>query len=150
MKFSALSGGCQCGRVRYTVSAPARSVVHCHCSQCRLSHATLAGTSATLDRDRFTIEQGEDHITSFEHPPGNHRKFCKTCGSSLFYIADDLPEVLFYFPATLDGGAHPGHEEGAEHHIHLSSKASWEIIETNLPKHDRGIDRATLMNDSSD
>lgn len=148
MKSFTLSGGCLCGRVRYSVTAPARCVVHCHCSQCRLSHATLFGTSATIDRDQFAIEKGEDNITSYEHPPGNHRKFCGTCGCSLFYIADDLPEILFYFPATLDEGAHPGHEKGTERHIHLASKAPWEVFETQLPKHDGGIDRATLMNES--
>lgn len=148
MRSSTLSGGCLCRQVRYLVSAPARCVIHCHCSQCRLSHATLVGTSATLYKDQFSIEKGKDNITSFEYPAGNHRKFCRTCGSSLFYIADDLPEMLFYFPATLDDGAHPGHEKEAEHHIHLSSKASWEELETQLQKHDDGIDRATLMNES--
>ena len=147
MKPTPLTGGCLCGQVRYSVSAPARSVVHCHCSQCRLSHATLVGTSAVLDRDQMTIEAGEANLTSFEHPPGNHRKFCRTCGSSLFYYADSLPEILFYFPATLDDGAHPGHEDGSEHHIHLASKAGWERFETHLPRHDGGIDRATLMNE---
>lgn len=146
-KSFALAGGCLCGAVRYTVLAPARSIVHCHCSQCRRSHATLIGTSATIDRDKLKIETGEAHLSSFEYPPGNHRKFCRTCGNSIFYVADELPGVLFYFPATLDNGAHPGHSAGAEHHIHLTSRAHWEPYNEMLPEHECGIDRATLLNE---
>ena len=145
-KSFALTGGCLCGAVRYTALAPAHSVLHCHCSQCRRSHATLVGTSATIDRDKLQIDEGEAQLSSFEHPPGNHRKFCRTCGSSVFYVADELPDILFYFPATLDGGAHPGHDVAAEHHIHLASRAHWEPFNTQLPEHEGGIDRATLLN----
>lgn len=138
-------GGCLCGQVRYAVGGPARCVLHCHCSQCRLSHASLMGVSATIDRDLFRVTAGAQSLTSFEHPPGNHRKFCSACGSSLFYVSDDLPDILFYFPATLDGGAHPGHAEGAENHIYVASKAPWESVEPRLPRHDHGVDRSVLM-----
>ena len=141
-----LTGGCLCGAVRYSVGAPARCLVHCHCSQCRRSHATLIGTSATLDRDQLAIDKGLNDLTSFEYPPGNHRSFCRVCGSSIYYVCDEIPEVLFYFPATLDDGSNPGHADGAEHHIHVTSKVEWELIETSLPTHDEGVDRATLMN----
>lgn len=143
-----ISGGCLCGRVRYTVGGPAHSVLHCHCSQCRLSHASLVGTSATIDRELFGVADGAENLTSYEHPPGNHRKFCSACGSSLFYISDDLPDILFYFPATLDDGAHPGQAERAENHIHVASKAPWESIELHLPRHDHGVSCAILMNNA--
>ena len=145
-----ISGGCLCGQVRYTVSGPAHCVLHCHCSQCRLSHASLTGTSATIDRDHFTLDEGEENLTAFEHPPGNVHQFCSRCGSSLYYLCDELPEILFYFPATLDDGAHPGHAEGTENHIHVASKARWESLQSYLPKHDQGVDRSVLMNEVGD
>lgn len=145
-----ISGGCLCGRVRYSVNGPAHCVLHCHCSQCRLSHASLTGTSATIDRHLFKVEEGEENLTSFEHPPGNVRQFCSGCGSSLFYLSAELPSVLFYFPATLDDGVHPGHAEGTETHIHVASKAKWESLETQLPRHDHGVGRAVLTNEVGD
>lgn len=139
-----ISGGCLCGLVRYTVHGPALCVLHCHCSQCRLSHASLAGVSATIERRLFKIDEGGESLTSFEHPPGNDRRFCRRCGGSIFYVSDELPDLLFYFPSTLDDGAHPGHADGAERHIHIGSKAAWESLETTLPKHDQGVDRSVL------
>ena len=92
------------------------------------------------------IDEGESNLTSFESPPGIKRRFCRTCGCSLFYFVDELPSILFYYPATLDDGAHPGHSEGAEHHVYVGSKAEWELLETSLPRHDAGIERDILLN----
>lgn len=30
-----LTGGCLCGAVRYSISAPLKNVIACHCSHCR-------------------------------------------------------------------------------------------------------------------
>jgi hypothetical protein len=63
----------------------------------------------------------------------------------VFYFDDKFPEVMFYYPATLDGGMHPGHAKEAEHHVHVGSKANWESFEDSLPRHDEGLDQAVLM-----
>jgi hypothetical protein len=52
--------------------------------------------------------------------------------------------MVFYFPATLDNGAHPGHAEGTEHHVFVDSKAAWEGFEDNLPRHAQGVGIAAL------
>ena len=78
-----------------------------------------------------------------------HRQFCRTCGCSLFYYLDALPDILFYYPATLDGGVHPGHPEGTEHHVHVGSKAKWESFEDSLPRHNEELDQTMLTNNES-
>ena len=90
------------------------------------------------------IDEGEENLTSFETPPGIHRQFCRTCGCSLLYYLDDLPDIVFYYPATLDGGVHPGHPEASEHHVHVGSKANWESFEDSLPRHDEGLEKTML------
>ena len=44
---------------------------------------------------------------------------------------------MYFMPATLDGGAHPGHPADKEPHIHVGSKAEWERITDDLPKYDQ-------------
>ncbi len=139
-----VSGGCLCGSVRYTVSGPALCVVHCHSSICRRIHASLVATGATIERENLSIDKGEANLTTFEDL-GVRRQFCRTCGSSLFYFADDLQGMMFYYPSRLDGGVHPGRPEGAEHHVHVGSKADWECFEDNLSRHKEGVGQATLM-----
>ncbi len=133
-----VSGGCHCGSVRYRVQGPANCVVHCHCSNCRRSYASLVGTAAVIERAKIIIEKGESHLTTYATPPEVQRQFCQKCGCSLFYSLDALPDLVFYYPATLDGGIHPGHPEGAERHIYVGSKAEWEQFEDDLPKHTEG------------
>ena len=139
-------GGCICGSVRYTVNGPAHCVVHCHCSMCRRSYASLVGTGATIEQKQVKLDKGEEKLETYEAPPGIRRQFCRKCGCSLFYFDDSLPEMLYYFPATLDGGVHPGHPDGAEYHVFVESKADWEAFEDNLPRHSEGVGAAALSN----
>lgn len=132
-----ISGGCLCGRVRYTVDGPPEKIVHCHCSVCRRSYASLVGTGAQIKREQVKIEKGENNLTSYQMPSGDRRQFCRTCGCSLFYFVSDLSESMFYFPATLDGGIHPGHPEGSECHVYVGSKAEWEHFSDTLPRFDK-------------
>ncbi len=121
-----VTGRCACGAVRYTVCGPARSVEHCHCSMCRHAHGALVASGALIARRQLTIDQGEDDLTTYVSSPGNRRLFCRTCGSQLFVLIDHLPDAAYYWAATLDGGAHPGHPPERECHIHWASRTAWE------------------------
>ena len=139
-----ISGGCLCGGVRYTVSGSADCVVHCHCSQCRRSYASMIGTAATIEQKLVKIDEGEENLTTYEIPPRVRRQFCRTCGCSLFYFDKNFPEIMFYYPSTLDEGVHPGHSEGREHHVYVGSKADWEFFEDAMPRHKEGVGLAEL------
>ena len=76
-----LSGGCQCGAVRYTIYEPARSTNHCHCSMCRKIHGALFASLSRVSEDKFTVDRGKDNLVNFDSSPQVHRKFCKTCGA---------------------------------------------------------------------
>ncbi len=43
---------------------------------------------------------------------------------------------MYFHPATLDGGVHPGHPAGKECHVYVGSKVEWETICGNLPQYD--------------
>jgi hypothetical protein len=143
-----ISGGCLCGNVRYSVSGPAHCVIHCHCSMCRRSYASLVGTGASIEQKYVNIDKGAGYLTTHEDSPGVSRQFCSKCGCSLFFFADSLKHMVVYFPATLDGGVHPGHPEGGEHHSFVGSKVSWEKFKDNLPRHQESIGIAALVKEN--
>ena len=128
-----LHGGCHCGAVRYTISGPARSVQHCHCSRCRKLYASLCATGAVIERSKVAIT-GAENLTTYRSSASFPDQFCKVCGCRLFSYEDSAPDIMYFAPATLDGGAHPGHPEGTESHIHMDSKAAWERVEESLPR----------------
>ena len=133
METFQLSGGCLCGKVRYTQIGHAKSVEHCHCSMCRKAHGALFASAAVLDADQLQIDSGGDHIAAFESSAGNWRRFCQSCGCQLFMTVDIIPNEIYLWVASLDEGAHPGHPTDKEVHIFVGSKAPWENVEKSHP-----------------
>ena len=85
------TGGCLCGRVRYTVRGPLRGILLCHCGQCRRVHSHLGAFSSAARAD-IDLE-GAEAIVWFKSSERGRRGFCGTCGSSLFFepAGEDAP-----------------------------------------------------------
>ena len=130
----ALTGGCLCGRVRYTVNAPLRDVAHCHCSMCRKAHGAAFVSFSVVADDAFQIDQGEDDLIAYESSPGTRRMFCHACGSHVMDLAESMRGRRFLMLGTLDPGADPGHDRAHEKHIFWESRASWYEVKDELPK----------------
>ena len=78
-----ITGGCQCGGVRYEVRGPLRDVIACHCVQCRRTSGHFVAATACR-RPAFTLVKGET-LKWYVAVPGFRRGFCVECGSSLFF-----------------------------------------------------------------
>ena len=75
------SGGCQCGAVKYEVEVDLDQTITCNCSRCQRLGSVLAFTT----EDKFTLLQGEDHLTEYLFSRGViHHLFCKVCGIESF------------------------------------------------------------------
>ena len=85
-------GGCHCGRVRFDVRAPAEiDASECNCTICARS-GTL---HLIVPRDRFSLTQGEDSLTTYTFNTGTARhRFCKVCGVKSFYVPRSHPEGI--------------------------------------------------------
>jgi hypothetical protein len=96
-----LTGGCQCGALRYRVTGePLRSAL-CHCTDCRKSAgAPMVGWAAFAEED-FVIEQGE--ATTHNSSGASLRSFCPSCGTGVYFRnAEMLPGIVDIQTATLD------------------------------------------------
>lgn len=131
-----LEGGCQCGAVRYRLSAAACDIYHCHCSLCRKLHGALFATWAVVPRGRLEITRGEGALASFESSPGVRRRFCRHCGCHLVCEIDSDPGFDWFTPGTLDGGVHPGHAPEREQHIFVGSKVQWRDIHDGVDQYE--------------
>ena len=79
----AITGGCQCGRVRYEVRGKLRDVIACHCIQCRRTSGHFVAATACRRR-AFTLVK-DDTLKWYLAVSGFRRGFCNECGSSLFF-----------------------------------------------------------------
>ena len=83
--MASVTGGCLCGRVRFTASGEPDRVGLCHCLDCRKHHGALFHASAIFPEAAVTVE-GETR-----HYKGRH--FCPECGSSVFSCSGDEIEL---------------------------------------------------------
>ncbi len=79
------TGGCLCGKVRFTARGEPYRVGICHCMDCRKHHGALFHASAIFSQEAVSLE-GETHVFAGRH-------FCPNCGSTVFGRSDDEVEL---------------------------------------------------------
>lgn len=92
-------GSCLCGGVTYELHGPLRSIVACHCVQCRKSSGHYVAATQSLAAD-MTI-QGKS-LAWYRSSEQAERGFCSSCGSNLFWRRIGNAYVSI-FAGTIDG-----------------------------------------------
>lgn len=97
-------GGCLCGAIRYSVTAPLANVIACHCSHCRKISGAGSSHNVAIPTSTLTITRGEPKVYADTADSGNrlNRFFCGDCGSSLFSRREKMPEMTVLKAGTLD------------------------------------------------
>lgn len=97
-----LSGGCQCGAVRYHIKTAPLMIYNCHCTTCQKVSASAFNVSVSVFAGGLETVKGEPHQTVWQSAAGNQRygKFCRDCGTRLSH--GGLPEGPVY---SLRGGS---------------------------------------------
>jgi hypothetical protein len=101
-----MTGGCLCGRVRYTVTGvPAFSGI-CHCRNCQRYTGSAFETLMAFPAEAVSL-QGELKTYADIGDSGQtlHRRFCPNCGSGVVAEPDILPGMMVVLAGTLDDPA---------------------------------------------
>ena len=120
------TGGCQCGAVRYALSATPRSTV-CHCRMCQRAVGNLFAALAQVRTSEIAWTRGEP--TYFASSNLARRGYCRDCGTPLTFgdMAGDKIEVT---TGSLDDpGAFPMTE-----HFGVESRIGWVHLNPGLPE----------------
>jgi hypothetical protein len=98
------TGSCQCGQVRYEVSAKPLTVYLCHCKECQKQSSSAFGMSLTVPRNALTILEGEVKTWTREANSGREVAclFCGNCGTRLFHDRAYSKETINIKAGTLD------------------------------------------------
>ena len=96
-----LTGGCQCGAVRYEIAKEPLAVYVCHCRECQKQSASAFGISLLVPRDAFRVERGEVCTWSRRTDSGRRLDcmFCPTCGSRVWHASPGSATI------TVKGGS---------------------------------------------
>ncbi len=97
-----LTGGCECGKLRYRVTAKPVTYYACHCTVCQRQSGSAFGSSVMLPADGIEID-GEMEVYPCTGGSGRpqEKSFCPSCGTRITHriIGADL---LVIKPGTLD------------------------------------------------
>lgn len=125
-----LTGTCLCSSIAYEIVGPLSQALNCHCSMCRKAQGSAFRSRASVRTADFRFTRGAELVTYYESSPGNHRGFCKVCGSPIHSRFDEHPDVLGLPLGLLDQD--PGVKP--RFHVFVGSKAPWHDITDDLPQ----------------
>ena len=99
-----LSGGCLCGAIRYTISAPVSALRACHCTHCQKTSGTGSSVNAVIPSSAFTLLQGtpRKYTDTAESGRTLYRYFCGDCGSPVYSQRQTMPERMVVRAGSLD------------------------------------------------
>jgi hypothetical protein len=86
-----LTGGCQCGAIRFALSAAPVKVSICHCRMCQKASGAPFASFADIDRNDFSWTRGKP--AAFRSSSIAERDFCADCGTPLSFRRIDGPRI---------------------------------------------------------
>ena len=129
-----VTGGCLCKQVRYRITAAPIVTRFCWCRVCQYLGAGNATVNVCFPSSAITIEgEMKDYRSVADSGNAMHRRFCPSCGTSLFSEAEIRPHLIFVRAGTLDD---PEVAKPAAT-IWTSSAPTWACIDESLPKVER-------------
>jgi hypothetical protein len=86
-----LTGGCQCGAVRFALKAVPNRVSICHCRMCQKAAGAPFASFADIEHADFAWTRGQP--ASFKSSSIAMRDFCAACGTPLSFRRIDGPRI---------------------------------------------------------
>jgi len=125
---NALTGGCQCGAVRFAVTGLPAQISICHCRMCQKASGAPFASFADIEKADFAWTRGQP--ASFKSSSIAERDFCAACGTPLSYRRGDSTRIEI-MTGTFDRPDRviPTRQYGTE------SRLGWVVGIANLPSH---------------
>ncbi len=99
-----LTGGCQCGAVRYEVAGKPLALWVCHCRECRMQSASAFGISVIVRSDDVRLVAGE--VKTWSRAAAKlgtlECAFCPECGTRVWHGDRDSDDRISIKGGSLD------------------------------------------------
>ena len=126
MAETRITGGCQCGAVRYALHAAPTNPHICHCRMCQKAFGSFFAPFAGVPVEAFELTRGA--LAVFMSSGETERGFCRDCGTPLTIHDVGSPRIEFSL-GSLDQPekVRPARQAGIE------SRLSWFAALPGLP-----------------
>lgn len=123
-----LSGGCQCGAVRYRLGMKPRKVHYCHCRMCQRAVGNVFASLVPVQKTALSWE-GESEPSFYRSSSMATRGFCARCGTPLSFAYDKSEWI-----AVTTGSLDQPDRVRPEIHYGVESQVPWLRINDDLPR----------------
>ena len=108
-----MTGGCVCGRVRFTATVEPEEAYLCHCRMCQRATGSVSIAFVNFKRDSISWDGEPDW---YDSSPIARRPFCSQCGTSLGFEFKKDSDTMDLTVASFDDPTpfKPKHHFGAE------------------------------------
>jgi hypothetical protein len=97
------TGRCLCGSVTFSISADRITGRTCWCRVCQYIGAGNGTVNAVFPSASVTVEGAmQDYVSVADSGARMHRRFCPTCGTSLFSASESTPHLVVVRVGALD------------------------------------------------
>lgn len=98
------TGGCQCGKVRFSSEGEAVALYICHCRECQKQSASAFGMSLQVPRYGLRVISGEPRFWSRATDRGGRLNcaYCADCGSRLWHERAEPSDTVNIKAGALD------------------------------------------------
>lgn len=89
-----LTGGCQCGQIRYSLRAKPSVFYLCHCTECQRHTSSAFGESLRFNREDMDVTPGLASVSRMSES-GKERQgwFCPDCGVRIWHGTNGSAEI---------------------------------------------------------
>ena len=121
-----LTGGCQCGAIRFALTAAPVKISICHCRMCQKASGAPFASFADIEKRDFSWTRGKP--AAFKSSTIAERDFCRDCGTPLSFRRID-GERIEIMTGTFDRPDRviPTRQYGTE------SRLGWVVGIANMP-----------------
>jgi hypothetical protein len=95
-----LTGGCQCGAIRYALYSPPDRAGICHCRMCQKAVGGPFSAWANVKLEHFVWTRGSPG--TFRSSSAAERGFCPRCGTPLYFTYLKRPDAISVAIGSLD------------------------------------------------
>jgi hypothetical protein len=113
-----LTGGCQCGAIRYAIHEMPFQIGVCHCRMCQKAYGAPFAANFTVKKTNLEFTRGQPAV--FKSSAKMERGFCRDCGTPLYanYVAS-----ADVFPST--GSLDDPSTATPEFQMGIESRLAW-------------------------
>lgn len=130
-KLSKIKGSCHCGAVAWAFSLPIKTVVKCHCNNCRKLQGSDYSSWVVVPQSQFEVLSGQDVVSLYKANETSSKSFCSTCGSAAYLVNGKHFPGHFVLPL----GAVNNYENklAPQIQVYTTDKAAWVNLHEDEP-----------------